>query len=76
VPGVTTHPSVAASAAGWVRLGDEVLLYAEDDKWDGVLERARQLWLRLEEQSDGVEQDHLHLIVQSGRRFQQQHPDV
>jgi hypothetical protein len=68
--------SAAASDAGWVRFGDEVLLYAEDDKWDGVVERARQQRLRLDEQSGGVEKDHMHLVVQNGRRFQQEHPDV
>ena len=68
--------SVATLDAGWVRFGDDVLLYAEDAKWNGVLERAQQQSLRLQERSDVVEKDHMHLVIQNGRRFQQEHPEA
>jgi Zn-dependent M28 family amino/carboxypeptidase len=60
----------------WVRFGDEVLLYAEDTKWNSVVERAHQQNLRLQEHSDAVEKDSIHLVIQNGRRFQQEHPEV
>jgi len=72
----TRSDSVATLDAGWVRFGDEVLLYAEDAKWNDVVERAQQQSLRLQERSDVVEKDHMHLVIQNGRRFQQEHPDA
>jgi hypothetical protein len=68
--------SVAPLNAGWVRFGGEVLLYAEDTKWNDVVERAQQQSLRLQEHSDVVEKDYLHLVIQNGRCFQQEHPEV
>ena len=72
----TRSDSVAALDAGWVRFGDEVLLYAEDAKWNDVVERAQQRSLRLQEHSDVVEKDHMHLVIQNGHCFQQEHPDA
>jgi Peptidase family M28 len=68
--------SVATLNAGWVRFGDEVLLYAEDTEWNEVVERAQQQSLRLQEHSDVVEKDSMHLVIQNGRCFQQEHPEA
>jgi hypothetical protein len=68
--------SVATLNAGWVRFGDEVLLYAEDTKWNDVVERAQQQRLRLQEHSDVVEKDSMHLVIQNGRCFQQERPEA
>jgi hypothetical protein len=72
----TRSGPVATLDAGWVRFGDELLLYAEDTKWNGVVERAQQRSLRLQEHSDVVGKDHIHLVIQNGRCFQQEHPEV
>jgi hypothetical protein len=68
--------SVAPLNAGWVRFGGEVLLYAEDTKWNDVVERAQQQSLRLQEHSDVVEKNSMHLVIQNGRCFQQERPEA
>ena len=68
--------SVAPLNAGWVRFGGEVLLYAEDTKWNDVVERAQQQSLRLQEHSDAVEKDSMHLVIQNGRCFQRERPEA
>jgi hypothetical protein len=67
--------SVATLDSGWVRFGDKVLLYAEDTKWNDVVERAQRQSLRLQEHSD-VEKDSMHLVIQNGRCFQQERPEA
>jgi hypothetical protein len=67
---------VEALDASWVRFGDEILLYAEDAKWDEVVEQAQRERLRLEEHPDVVKKDDMYLVIQNGRRFQQEHPNV
>jgi hypothetical protein len=74
--GAARLDSLPTFDARWVQFGDEVLLYSEDAKWDDVVERAHQQRFRLEEQADGVEKDSMHLVIQNGRRFQQEHPEV
>jgi hypothetical protein len=68
--------SVATLDAGSVRFGDEVLLYAEDAKWKDVVERAQQQSLRLQEHSDVAEKDSMHLVIQNGRCFQLERPEM
>src|SRR5215213_10035370 len=68
--------SVATLDSGWVRFGDEVLLFAEDTKWKDVVERAQQQSLRLQEHSDVAEKDSMHLVIQNGRCFQQERPEA
>jgi hypothetical protein len=68
--------SVATLNAGWVRFGGEVLLYAEDTKWNDVVERAKQQGLRLQEHTYLVEKDSMHLVIQNGRCFQQERPEA
>ena len=62
--------------ASWVRFGDEVVVYAGDDQWDGVAERARGMGASPRQPARSVPEGHLHLVVQHGRLFQQEHPDV
>ena len=52
------------------------MLYAEDTKWNDVVERAQQQSLRLQEHSDVVEKDSMHLVIQNGRCFQQERPEA
>jgi len=68
--------SVTTLNAGWVRFGGEILLYAEDTKWNDVVERAKQQSLRLQGHSDLVEKDSMHLVIQNGRCFQQERPEA
>src|SRR5919108_3971758 len=60
----------------WAQFGDQVLLYADDTEGEGLATRASPSALRLQEYSAPARKEHLHIVVQNGRLFQQEHPDV
>jgi hypothetical protein len=62
--------------ASWARFGEEVLLFSDEGQWDALTERAGRSALPLQERRAGVEREHLHVVVQNGRLFQQENPDV
>jgi Peptidase family M28 len=62
--------------AWWVRLGDEVLLYSPNSKWRGVSKDAERRGLQLQEHPHEISKGDMYLVVQKGRLFQQEHPDI
>ena len=62
--------------ASWAQFGDKVLLYADDTAWEEIAQRTERSALRLQEYPAPVNRDHLHIVVQNGRLFQQEQPDV
>ncbi len=66
----------AAPDTSWARFGDQVVVYGTDEQWSGVAERAQRSGVRLRELPAPVDRDHLHLVVQNGRLFQQEHPEA
>ena len=60
--------------ASWARFGDEVLLVSDEAQWDAIAERAGRSALR--EYRASAERGHLHVVVQNGRLFEQEQPDV
>jgi hypothetical protein len=60
----------------WAQFGDQVLLYADDTAWEELAKRADRSALRLQEYSAPAKREHMHIVVQNGRLFQQEHPDV
>ena len=62
--------------ASWVRFGDRLLLVASNAQWGSVATQAVRGGLRLEEYPSDVNAADLYLVVQKGRLFQQQYPDV
>jgi hypothetical protein len=75
-PDVPGTPLDLPSGASWARFGDEVLLFSDEARWESLAERAGRSALPLQELRAGVEREHLHVVVQNGRRFQQENPDV
>ncbi len=61
----------ASEGAWWVKFGDETLVYAADSKW-----RAASEALDAGEPVGKVRKGNLHLVVQKGRTFQLEHPDI
>jgi peptidase M28-like protein len=59
--------------ASWARFGDELLLVSDETRGDDLAERSA---LRLRERQTDVEREHLHVVVQNGRLFQQENPDA
>jgi hypothetical protein len=64
------------SGTSWAQFGDQVLLYADDTEGEDLAARAGRTALRLQEYSAPVKREHMHIIVQNGRLFQQEYPDV
>ena len=62
--------------ASWVRFGNDVLLYGEAAQWKGLADRARKGHLQRRERVSTVERERMHIVVQNGRLFQQEHPEV
>src|SRR5918997_3627523 len=60
----------------WAQFGDEILLYTDEPQWEGLVEHAGRSALQLREHPATVEREHMHVVVQNGRLFQQEHPDV
>jgi hypothetical protein len=72
----STLPPLAPGTS-WVRFGRETLLYADDDEASerGAAQRASRGARMAARQVDAT-RDQLHVVVQHGRLFQQQHPEV
>jgi Peptidase family M28 len=64
------------SDASWLRFGNDVLLFAEDAQWKGAADRARKGNLQRQNQAITVKKERLHIVVQNGRLFQQEHPEI
>jgi peptidase M28-like protein len=62
--------------ASWVRFGSEVLVYGDRAQWKELEERARRGQLQRRGRASDVKKDRLHIVVQNGRLFQQEHPEV
>ena len=60
----------------WAQFGDELLLYTDETEWGRLMEDAGRSALPLQERQTSVKMEHMHLVVQNGRLFQQEHPDV
>jgi Peptidase family M28 len=64
------------AGTSWAQFGDQMLLYVEDTEWEEFAMRADRSALRLQEHAAPAKREHLHIVVQNGRLFQQEHPDV
>jgi peptidase M28-like protein len=73
--GARLDPTVLPDTS-WAQFGDEVVLFGEETRWERLAERARRGAPQLQEHRASVERGHLHLVVQNGRLFQQEHPEV
>ncbi|MEM1128993.1 MAG: M20/M25/M40 family metallo-hydrolase [Pseudomonadota bacterium] len=70
----TLRRSLDANSGWWVQFGDDLFVYAANAKWAAVSEA---MGARDARQPQGdVRKSALHLVVQKGRTFQQEHPDV
>jgi peptidase M28-like protein len=76
MPEASGAPVELPPGASWARFGDEVLLYSDEARWNVLAERAETGALQLRERQPDVEREHMHVVVQNGRLFQQENPDA
>lgn len=67
--------SVVPLGASWAQFGDKVLFYTDETQWEEFSERTGQS-VQLQEHRATVKKEHMYLVTQKGRLFQQEHPDV
>jgi Zn-dependent M28 family amino/carboxypeptidase len=62
----------------WVQFGNDLLLYTNDNEnlREDVAGSAERSAIQLSEQPANVSRESLHIVVQRGRLFQQQHPKI
>ena len=68
--------SFAAVGLATAQFGDEILLYGNEKQWDTLKTSVRRGELRLIERAAKVKREHLYVVVQNGRLFQHQHPEI
>lgn len=60
----------------WVQFGKETLLISDESDLNSIDNRAARAGISLEFNSLTVEKQNLYVVVQKGRLFQQEHPEV
>jgi hypothetical protein len=60
----------------WVKFGEEVVYFGQDQDLGPFVEAASRTGLAPREHTDLIERRRLHVVVQKGRLFQREHPDV
>jgi hypothetical protein len=66
----------AARGAWTVTFGEDLVVIGDETDWSGITERIAGSGARIREHPRSVQRDRLHLVVQNGRLFQQEHPGV
>lgn len=62
--------------ASWVRFGDELVHIGTEKQWPDLTTAARRANLKMREAPEPIDRAHLHVVIQKGRLFQREHPDV
>lgn len=60
----------------WVQFGEEALLITDESDWSEITTNVARSGTLLRRQSQPRERNNLHLVVQKGRLFQQEHSDI
>ena len=64
------------AGASWAQLGDQVVVWTDEPELSRALEPLRLGELAIEERNEIRPGEELHLVIQLGRLFQQEHPEV
>lgn len=78
VSAVAKRPQTADDDSGTqsIRFGDVLFHMTEESRWGGLAKAARESGAALKRLSHSTPRERLHMVVQKGRLFQQEHPDV
>lgn len=60
----------------WVQFGQEAFLYADESDWNEIAMSAERRANPLQRNLEASQSENLYLVVQKGRLFQQEHPEV
>ena len=64
------------SHTSWIQFGQEALLYADESDWNEIANSAGRSSIPLQRNPNPSQQENLYLVLQKGRLFQQEHPEI
>lgn len=67
---------VEAQRGWWVRFGDDLLVYAANNKFDSLTGQFPGATRKTRQNDGSVRKGNMHLVVQNGRNFQLENPNV
>lgn len=76
VPPGRTAPRSTAALGGTLQFGDQLVYFGTEHEWAGVTRSADRAGLQLGERPGLLVSERLHVVVQKGRLFQREHPDL
>ena len=67
---------LAPVGVSWLKFGDDMVYFGAGKPWSEFNNRAGRALAPLREHPDEVARERLHVVVQKGRLFQREHPEV
>ena len=74
--GTAARVAAPIEGAASLRFGDETVYFGAEDEWGRFKRSASRAGLTLRERPAPVDAARLHVVIQKGRLFQQEHPEV
>ena len=71
-----TKKSIEKVGGWWVRFGTDLLTYAANNRWSDVDARFSADSRNTRQNAGSVRKSDMHLVVQKGRTFQQENPEI
>src|SRR4051812_21386238 len=69
-------PDLAPAGVSWLKFGEHTVYCGGAKPWGHFKDRASRAGLALREHPQEVDRERLHVVIQKGRLFQREHPDV
>jgi len=69
-------PDLATAGVSWLKFGEDTVYCGGGKSWGQFKDRAGRARLAVREHRDAVDRERLHVVIQKGRLFQREHPDV
>ncbi|GFE71908.1 M28 family metallopeptidase [Chroococcus sp. FPU101] len=64
------------SQTSWVQFGQDALLIANESDWQQIIQETGRRATPFKQNSNPSQKENLYLVIQKGRLFQKEHPDV
>lgn len=69
-------PDLVSAGVSWIKFGEDTVYCGAGKPWGHFKDRATQARLAVREHPDEIDRERLHVVIQKGRLFQREHPDV
>jgi hypothetical protein len=69
-------PALALGAVSSLKFGDDTVYCGAGESWGEFKERAGRAQIAVREHPEEIDRERLHVVIQKGRLFQREHPDI